>query len=238
MRGLRSTSQADSAHEPQPARAAFTAELEQLKLQVELMGLKVEEALGQATRVLETGDRELAATVVAGDDQIDDMLVSLTERCYEVLSRQGPVASDLRLIVSILRITTDLERAGDLCLRIVNLVPLHHLISEDPQIFQVLTVMGGQTRRLFRAAIRAWSTEDLKLAKSLETQDDKLDASLASLTGRVEGLQGPDAVPTAIAVLNAGRALERIADHAVMIGERIRYLLTGNLESLSKEIGP
>ena len=202
------------------------------------MGLKVEETLKKATRVLETGNQALAAEVIAGDDQIDDMLVSLTERSYDLLCRQAPMASDLRLIVSVLRITIDLERVGDLCLRIVNLAPQHHLLLEDSRIFETLRAMAVEARRLFRSATRAWSTQDLRLANSLEAGDDAMDASYASLSEAVMTLQGPNAVPIAIAALNGGRSLERIADHAVMMGERVRYMLTGNLDSLSKEIGP
>ncbi len=202
------------------------------------MALKVDEALQRSTNVLSTGDRELAEEVVRGDDEIDEMLVSLSERCYEVLVRQAPVASDLRLIVSILRILSDLERTGDLCLRIVKLAPDQPRLAAHPPIFETLRKMAEEARKLFSGAYRAFSTNDLRLARSLEKRDDAMDSHYASLMQEVMHLEGPDAVPLAITALSAGRALERIADHSVMIGERLRYMLTGNPESLSKEIGP
>ncbi|MFN2388480.1 MAG: phosphate signaling complex protein PhoU [Actinomycetota bacterium] len=223
---------------PQPLRASFGQELEQLRLQVEMMALKVDDALQRSATVLLTGDRRLAEEVRAGDDLIDDMFVSLTERCYDLLCRQSPVASDLRLVVSVLRILGDLERTGDLCLRIVKLVGDQPLLASHPQTFDILEAMADEARALFTSALTAWVSQDLRLATTLEERDDALDAHYSLLMAEVLALDGPDAVPLAVQTLSAGRALERIADHSVMIGERLRYMLTGSLRSISKEIGP
>jgi phosphate transport system protein len=216
----------------------FVAELSQLKLQVEVMALKVDDALQRSTEVLLTGDIELADEVMAGDDQIDGMFVSLVERCYELFARQSPVASDLRLVVSVLRIVGDLERTGDLCLRIVKLAPHHALIAANPETFGTLREMAYEATNVFRLAFRAWAAQDLRLARSLEQRDDAMDAHYARLMTAILKLEGPNAVPQAIQTLLAGRALERIADHSVAVGERLRYVLTGDVQSISKEIGP
>jgi phosphate transport system protein len=235
----RTTSRDASARpEEQSARSAFAFDLEQLKLQVEVMALKVDEALQQATRVLLAGDLDLADEVVAGDDEIDAIFVSLTEKCYDLLCRQSPVASDLRLVVSVLRIINDLERTGDLCLRIVKLAPEHHLLASDDEIFSILREMAHEATNLFRLGVRAWSAQDLRLAISLEQRDDAMDAHNARLMNAILRLEGRGAARQAVQSVLAGRALERIADHSVMIGERLRYMLTGDVESLSKEIGP
>jgi phosphate transport system protein len=202
------------------------------------MALKVDRALSLSTDVLLEGDLALADEVVAGDDAIDEMLVSLTERCYDLLCRQTPVASDLRLVVSVLRIIQDLERTGDLCLRIVKLAPDHHMLVANPEAFGLLREMAGEAASLFKLAARAWASQDLHLAKSLEERDDAMDRHNARLLEAIMRMDGPYAVPQAVTTLLAGRALERIADHSVMMGERLRYMLTGDVESLSKEIGP
>jgi phosphate transport system protein len=207
-------------------------------LQVEIMALRVDEALERSTTVLLTGDVELAAQVIDADDEIDDMLVSLTERCYDLLGRQNPVASDLRLVVSVIRIMSDLERTGDLCLRIVKLAPDHELIKGNLETYGILREMAVEAQELFRTAIRAWSTRDLRLAKTLEERDDAMDSHNRALLEGILAMRGPNAVHMAVKTLLAGRALERIADHSVMIGERLRYMLTGNPESLSAEIRP
>ena len=242
MRGPRITLPGGSAEpnqgDPRPLRAAFAFELEQLRLQIEVMALRVDEALDRSASVLLNGDLELAQQVIDADDEIDDMLVSLTERCYDLLGRQNPVASDLRLVVSVIRILGDLERTGDLCLRIVKLAPDHELIRGNPETYGILREMSLEAQELFRTAIRAWSTRDLRLAKTLEERDDAMDSHNRALMEAIMAMQGPQAVPTAVKTLLAGRALERIADHSVMIGERLRYMLTGNAESLSAEIRP
>jgi phosphate transport system protein len=254
MKGPRTTSQAGSASpenkgasassledvrdKQEHARQAFRSELDQLKIHIEVMALKVDEALQRSTQVLLTGDLELAEQVIAGDDEIDEMFVSLTESCYELLGLQSPVASDLRLVVSVLRILSDLERTGDLCLRIVKLAPDQHLLAMSEATFTILLDMAHEATQTFRCAIRAWSTQNLRLALSLEERDDALDSHNERLMEAILGLHGHDAVRIAVTTLLAGRALERIADHSVMIGERLRYMLTGDIQSLSKEIGP
>ena len=203
-----------------------------------MMALKVDEALTRATQVLVTGDLDLAEEVIAGDDTIDAMFVSLTERCYDLLCRQSPVASDLRLIVSVLRILSDLERSGDLCLRIVKLAGEQPLLVSHPPTFSILEAMAQEATELFRLASRAWASQDLMLAKTLESRDDSMDRYNSELMEQLLRIEGPNAVPVAVQTLLAGRALERIADHSVMIGERLRYMLTGDPDSLSKEVGP
>lgn len=203
-----------------------------------MMALKVDEALSLSTDVLLSGDGELAARVIAGDDVIDAMFVSLTERCYDLLCRQSPVASDLRLVVSVVRILGDLERTGDLCLRIVKLAAEQPLLASNEETFGILRAMAGEAADLYRLAIRAWSAQDLRLAQTLESRDDSMDRHNSELMEALLRLDGPMAVPLAIQTLLAGRALERIADHSVMIGERLRYMLTGDVDSLSKEVGP
>ena len=223
---------------PRSIRRHFAAELDQLRMQIEVMALKVDEALQRSTQVLLTGDLELAEQVIASDDEIDGMLVSLTERCYDLLGRQQPVASDLRLIVSVLRILGELERTGDLCLRIVKLAPDHHLLTMNPETFAILRDMAHEASELFRCAFRAWSGQDLALARSLEQRDDAMDDYNTRLMTAIMQMEGPRAVRIGVTTVLAGRALERIADHSVMIGERLRYMLTGDIGSLSAEIGP
>lgn len=223
---------------PHEFRSGFVRELEQLRLQVEVMALKVDASLKKATQVLLTGDRELAAEVVDGDDEIDDMLVSLSERCYDLLCRQTPVASDLRLVVSVLRIMSDLERTGDLCLRIVKLAPDQPLLASNPETFDILRDMAHEAQDLYGLALQAWATLDLHLARTLGTRDDTMDGHNRRLMETIMQISGIDAVPLAVHTLLAGRALERIADHSVMMGERLSYMLTGDVGSLAREVNP
>ena len=186
-------SPADSADRPGPLRVTYGAELEQLRLQVEVMGVLVDQNLERMRQVLETGDPPSPATRWRADDDIDAMNVSLTERCYEVLGRENPMASDLRLVVSVIRVSSELERIGDLSLRVVRAGVDHDLLTSSPESFDVAQVMASEAIELVRSAMRAWATEDVDLAASLSKGSPSIsldlrpadrDAAAAQRTGR------------------------------------------------------
>ena len=220
----------------EPMRHGFREELDQLRLQVELMGVRVDENLERMRTVLRTGDAALAAAALDADNEIDAMNVSLTERCYLLLGRESPVASDLRLIVSVLRIVSELERVGDLALRVVKLAPKHDLLTQAGVLFDILLTVADEAVESYRLALRAWSSQDLHLATELATQTRSLDLYYERLMNELKRLDGPDAVPMAMAAFTAGRALERIADHSAIIGARLRYLITGEPAHLAAEV--
>jgi phosphate transport system protein len=216
-------------------RQQYTAELEQLALQVELMGILVDENLERMRSVLHTGDVTLAGEAIAVDDRIDAMNVSLMERSYEMLRREAPVASDLRLIVSVLRVTAELERIGDLALRIVKLAPEHELLTRVPRAFDILETLAEHAVGQYRDALRAWSTLDLGLAEQVAGEPE-LALATRHLVEALLAYDGPDAVAVALRTMVAGQALDRISDHAAVLGARIRYLITGDPDHLAAEV--
>jgi phosphate transport system protein len=220
---------------PVPARRSFTEELEQLKLQVELMAVRVSEALDKMRVVLATGDRAVARSLIDCDDEIDRMHVSLTERCYEVLVREQPMATDLRLVVSVIRVLGELERIGDLALRIAKLAPVYEDLSRDARVLAVLDDFAAEVVRRFGVARTAWATGDRRDLDALEGSYslDEYSDRVASL---ILGLKGPGAVPAAVAANTAARSLDRIGDHAAIIGARVQYLLTGDPRYLATEV--
>jgi phosphate transport system protein len=224
----------DPTHEPM--RHVFRDELDQLRMQVELMGVRVDENLERMRVVLDNGDLALADTAVQADNEIDAMNVSLTERCYLLLGRESPVASDLRFIVSVLRIISEFERIGDLALRVVKLAPKHELLASTEVLFDILVTLADESVESYRLALRAWSAQDLVLATDLATQTRSLDLYYERLLNELKRLDGPDAVRIAMAAFAAGRALERIADHSAIIGARLRYLITGEPAHLAAEV--
>lgn len=217
-------------------RQAFQAELDQLRLQVEVMGVRVDENLERMRLVLRGHDPELVEAAVRADDDIDDMNVSLTERCYDLLARENPVASDLRFIVSVLRILSELERIGDLALRVVKQSEEFRRVAEHPTIEQILTATSEHAVDQYRLALRAWSSQDAHLVAELEAATHELDPHAARLAAELLRLEGDDAVPVALTSLVIGRALDRIADHAAIIGARLRYLLSGDSDHLAAEV--
>jgi phosphate transport system protein len=217
-------------------RQHYTSELEQLRLQVEVMAVRVDQNLERMREVLRNGSSDVAEQALSDDDEIDAMNLSLTERCYELLVREQPVAGDMRLIMSVIRILSELERIGDLALRVVKLCPQHDLVASNPVTFDILESMADESIERYRLALRAWATEDLDLATGLATSDGAMNVVRERLVAELVRLEGPSAVEVALATDTAGRALERIADHARIIGARIRYLITGDPHHLAAEV--
>ncbi|MCU1378086.1 MAG: phosphate uptake regulator, PhoU [Acidimicrobiales bacterium] len=218
------------------ARASFQQELDQLRLQVEVMAARVGVALERMHQVLRTGDALLAEEALAADDQVDAMLVSLTERTYDLIRRESPVASDLRYLVSVLRVLEELERIADLSLRVVKQAPEQPILAAHHRLFGILDDMATVAEELFRLAFDAWSAQDPALAGDLVGRSAVVDDAYRRLLDEILALDGPGAVHVAVTAVLVGRALERIADHTVIVGERLRYLLTGDPAYLASEV--
>ena len=197
------------------------------------MGALVEKATQLVTTALIECDHELAKKVYDGDDEIDAMFLDIEKRSLILLAQQAPVAGDLRLIVAILSVLTDLERSGDLCHNIAKLAQLEDF--RQPQLKAIrglLWDLGQAAAKLMGSAIDAWAAKDERLAADITLQDDVLDDIHARLVEELMHLKGDDALASAIRVAMISRYLERIGDHAVNLGERIRYFLTGDEEYL------
>lgn len=226
----------DSADGEAPLRVHFSAELEQLRLQVELMGVRVDENLDRMRRVLLSASEPLALEALAADDDIDAMNVSLTDRCYQVLAREAPLASDLRLVVSVIRVIGELERIGDLALRVVKLRSDMEAMHACEGPFAILVAMAEHAIDQYRLAMGAWAVQDIDLATGLAGSRSSIGLRSGELLESLLTLSGPDAVSLALRFNAAGQALDRIADHSCLIGVRIRYLLTGDPHHLAAEV--
>lgn len=217
-------------------RETFQHDLEHLRLQVEVMAVRVGQNVGRMLRVLETGDAELAAETLAADDEIDGMRVSLTERTYDLMRREAPVASDLRLLVSVLRVLEELERIGDLALRVVKQNDEQPFLAAHDSLFTILRSMAMIADELVRTALDAWSAQDIGLACTLAERAAVMEHHQRELLRQILALEGPDALRAAVAAVVVGKAIERIADHTVIVGDRLRYLLTGDPVFLAAEV--
>ena len=236
MSGIVPTHHVPAEPGPRPLRPAYAAELDQLHLQVELMAVRVDQNLERTRTVLQTGDVALADVAVAADDDIDDMSVSLTERCYDLLAREQPVAGDLRFIVSVLRVLGEFERIGDLAFRVVKLAPEHDLLIRNASTYDLLLAMADAAIDRYREAMRAWSESSVDLARHLLATPSIAGHLEERLTTELVALQGSDAAAVAIRTLVAGKSLERIADHAGIIGARLLFLVTGDAGHLAHEV--
>ncbi len=214
-------------------RDAFHRELESLDQAIVTMGALVEQSTQMATTALLESDLDLARTVRDGDEAIDAIFLDIEKRSLALMAQQAPVAGDLRLIVAILRVVNDLERAGDLAYNIAKLVQIEDF--REPGLKEVRSLvadMGRETTRLMGAAIDAWAAKDDNLAADIGRQDDHLDGLHAQLIKKLVELKGEDALAPAIRLAMVARYFERIGDHAVNLGERVRYFVTGDEEHL------
>lgn len=221
---------------PGPLRTTFYEELDQIRLQVELMGVRVDQNLERMREVLSSADERTAAAALDADDEIDAMHVSLLERCYDVLGREAPVASDLRFVVSVVRILSEFERVGDLSLRVVKLTPMVPSLQVTGEAWDVLLTLVDTAVEQYRTALRAWSAQDLGLATELAEHPAPLFPFHERLLTSIQARDRAEAVQLAMAMFVISQAADRIADHAAIIGARLRYLLTGEPAHLAAEV--
>ena len=217
-----------------PTRAQFHEAREMLRVDVDALGLLAERAVVGAMSALLGEDARAARAVVAGDDQIDALFVALEERAYALLARQAPVAADLRFLLSALRVMADFEKTGDRAVAVAKSSLADW--EREPVTIGLLGRMGDLALGLLASARAAWLEQDLFVASDLKRRDDVLDGTFRELVAHLLDRQGPGAPSLVLHAHAAGRNLERIADHAVIIGDRVSYMLTGDPSALAAEI--
>jgi phosphate transport system protein len=214
---------------PAETRTQYQEELERLEASA-LDGLDmVSTALQRTLEAVEQQDVELAQLVVADDDRIDGRYLEVHQSLITLLATQSPVATDLRLISALLHVLKNVERMGDQCVNICKVIPLSgNEPPSDLEMVKLILSMGGQTRALISQAKRAFAGRDVELARDLVLQDDMVD-ELNRDCFRLALEIGDDADRRewAMTMLLAARAIERIADNAVDIGEQVAFVVTG-----------
>jgi phosphate transport system protein len=221
------------------ARRQFHEELESLELDVLAMGELAEQALRRAMEALTSRDPDVADTVVAGDDEIDDRYLSVERRWLEVLALQTPVASDLRLVSAILHVNLHLERVGDMAVNIAKIAKLTRQLPTNSTILSHLQEMADVVRPMIRTALDAFVRRDIQLASSLPEMDDPVDRLNRGMYREVAACAGdPQMLEWAIRMMVVSRQLERVGDHAVDIAEQVAFLLTGEFQEFSDASHP
>jgi len=205
-----------------------------LRVDVDVLGLLAQEAVIGALGALLGDDASSADRVLAGDDRIDDLFVALEERAYALVAQQAPVAADLRFLMSSLRVMADYEKTGDRAVAVAKSALADW--EREPVAISLLGRMGDLALSALTSARRAWLDQDLRIAAVLKSSDDVLDECFRSLVAHLLAQRGPGATSLVLHAHAAGRNLERIADHAVIVGERVSYMLTGDPSALAAEI--
>ncbi|MEJ2383858.1 MAG: phosphate signaling complex protein PhoU [Xanthomonadales bacterium] len=216
----------------------FNEELEDVRSKVLQMGGVVEEQLEKAVRALVAGDVELAATVQANDYRVNALEVEIDEESTRIVARRQPAASDLRLVMAVIKTITDLERIGDEAKRVARMVKneLNGALGED--VRNELEHMGDVVREMLRTVLDAFARMDVETAVHVVEMDQRVDAKYVSITRQLMTYmaQDPSMIPGILDILWAARALERIGDRCENIAEYIFYLVKGrDVRHLSKE---
>jgi phosphate transport system protein len=209
-------------------RESYREELDDINACLVGMANTVGSAMSTATTALLDADVALADLVIAGDARIDAVRESIEERCFTLLARQQPVATDLRTITTAMRIVGDLERMGDLAEHIAKVARMRFPEHAVPQeVRPVFLEAGHVAESLVAKAGTVIAKRDIAAAVELEADDDVMDRLHAQLFRELLSDDWPHGIESAIDVTLLGRYYERFADHAVSVARRVVYLVTG-----------
>jgi phosphate transport system protein len=209
-------------------RRAFHQQLDDIHRDIVRLAARVADAIPRATEVLLTMDLAEAQRMIDEDDLLDALAVELEERCYQAMALQQPMASDLRSLVTAVRLVSEIERSGDLMVNVAKAARRLFGAQIDPRVSGKLARMSDEATRLFRLSIDAYADSDAALAAALDDMDDRLDELHHDyIQSVIESSGGRGDVKAAVQLALVGRYYERVGDHAVNIGERVRYMVDG-----------
>lgn len=210
-------------------REIFEAELKQLGQDLVTMSSLVEHAVTSAGIALLTADLQLAESVIADDIAIDRLEQDLDERCVLLLAQQQPVATDLRTVVTALRMSATLERMGDLARHVAEVARGRYPRVAVPQaVAGTFAEMHDAATRVARRTTTLLETHDLVLAENIERDDDLLDQLHADTFTALLGDSWHGTPQETVDVTLVGRFYERFGDHGVSVARRMVYLVTGS----------
>ncbi|HTW21927.1 MAG TPA: phosphate signaling complex protein PhoU [Mycobacteriales bacterium] len=185
-------------------------------------------AINHATQALLDADLQAAESVITGDLAIDNLYENIEANALDLLARQQPVASDLRVIITGLRMVADIERMGDLALHIAKVARRRYPASAIPAELQAIVLeMGQVAQRICAKCSSVIAGRDLRMAAELERDDDVMDNLHRRLLAAILDDSWEGGIETAIDVTLCGRYYERFCDHAVSVARRVIFLVTG-----------
>jgi phosphate transport system protein len=212
-------------------RRSYHDELAHAKDELVRLAAVVTESIPRATAVLLDGDLEGADYIIRGDDEIDARSLDLEEHCIRVLTLQAPVASDLRQIVALLKMIAEVERSADLVVNICKAARRIYGHELDPKLRGIISHMSEQAQQLYTSAIESFVENDAAKAAAIDDMDSYLDGLQKQFVQAIFESHAGGRIDLQVAVQLAvvARFYERIGDHAVTIGQRVEFIITGML---------
>jgi phosphate transport system protein len=209
-------------------RSVFQDELDGVSQSLVDLTDMVAVSISKATESILNCDLKLAEEVIASDDTIDEFQHALDARIIDIIARQQPVASDLRALVTALRMSADLERMGDMSHHVAKITRLRHPDAAIPnELIASFKLMGEAAEKIARKTGSVIASRDTEVALQVEKDDDEMDKLHRLLIGTLVDPNWKHGVESAIDLTLLGRYYERFADHAVSVSRRVYYLVTG-----------
>jgi phosphate transport system protein len=218
---------------------AIDEALDRIEAQLQEEGQRVVSAVHGAVRALQERDVELADEVIAFDDEVDALYLSLEQSIEALLARQNPVAGDLRFVLAVLHSNLHLERMADLCVTIAKLTKLAHGLPPDETLVEGFDEMASRAEEMIRVALDSFVARDVEGAESLVDLDELIDRTNRRVVSYILDLGGDtEKREWGLRMLLISRCLERIGDHAVDVGEQTAYLVTGEFREFTDASDP
>ena len=207
----------------------FNSELEEIRSQVLAMGGLVEEQIRNAVEALVDGNISLAESVIERDVEVNKAEVNIDEECTHIIARRQPAATDLRLVIAVIKTITDLERIGDQAERVARMGTRLAEAENPKNNYTELQNMGERVTKMVHGALDAFARSDVDAALKVSKQDEKVDQEYDGLMRQCLTfmMEDPRKISQMLDIMWAARAIERIGDHAKNICEYVIYLVKG-----------
>ncbi len=223
----------------------FDAELEAVRVRVLQMGGLVEEQIKLAVEALVSGDFDLSNRVIENDRQVNGLEVAIDEDCSTIIARRQPTAGDLRMIMTVLKTITDLERIGDEAAKIARMAKLVNSSDrlQQPR-FNEIRRMAGIATEMLHKSLDAFARLDLHTSADVVRQDQHVDEEFRSIVRQLITfmMEDPRTISASIEILFIAKAIERIGDHSKNISEYVIYMVKGkdmrhvSVEEIEREV--
>ena len=216
-------------------RSVFQEELDGVSQSLVDLSNMASDAIHSATQALIEADLKIAEEVISNDEKIDLYQHDLDTRIIDIIARQQPVASDLRALVTALRMSADLERMGDLAHHVAKVARLRHPANVLPaELKDLVNHIGSVAEYISRKIPTVIETRDIEMALQLEKDDDEMDKLHRQLIGTMTSSSWTHGIESAVDITLLGRYYERFADHAVSVSRRVYFLVTGNFANSTR----